>query len=79
MIWGSFNFTENLSMEALYLLEFEQTEPDPAGTYFSTNDFATLGGTYAMLSFGTVPQPVYNPELFYDVCYNPAGPRSATR
>ena len=31
-----------------------------------------------MLSFGTVPQPVDNPELFYDVCYNPAGPRSAT-
>ena len=73
MIWGSFNFTQDLSMEALYMLEFEQTEPDPAGTYFSTNDFATLGGTYAMLSFGTVPQPVNNPELFYDVCYNPAG------
>ncbi|HVF33959.1 MAG TPA: DUF1302 domain-containing protein, partial [Candidatus Saccharimonadia bacterium] len=69
MIFGSYNFNENFSMEALYLFEFEQTEPDPVGTYFATNDFATLGGTYAMLGFGLVPQPVLNPERFYDVCY----------
>lgn len=72
MIWGSFEFNEALSMEALYLFEFEQTEPDPAGTYFSTNDFGTLGGTYVMLGFGTAPQPVNNPELFYPVCYGGA-------
>jgi hypothetical protein len=72
MIFGSFNFNENFSMEALYLFEFEQTEPDPVGTYFATNDFATLGGTYAMLSFGLVPQPVLNPELYYDVCFGGA-------
>jgi Protein of unknown function (DUF1302) len=73
MIYGSFNFTQDFSMEAFYLFEFEQTEPDPAGSYFSTNDFATLGGSYVMLGFGTAPQPVRNPDLFYDVCYNPAG------
>ena len=28
MIWGSFNLTENLSAEALYMFEFEQTEGD---------------------------------------------------
>ncbi len=72
MLTGSFNFTENLSAEALYMFEFEQTEPDPAGTYFSTNDFATLGGSYVMLGFGTAPQPVRNPDLFYDVCYGGA-------
>jgi hypothetical protein len=69
MVFGSINVTENLAFEALYLLEFEQTEPEPAGTYFATNDFATLGGTYAMLNFGTVGQPVLNPDLFWDVCY----------
>ncbi len=69
MIFGSINLTENLAFEAMYLLEFDQTEPEPVGTYFSTNDFATLGGTYAMLNFGTVPQPVMNPDLFWDVCY----------
>jgi hypothetical protein len=73
MLYASFNFTENFSAEAFYQFEFEQTEPDPSGSYFSTNDFATLGASYVMLGFGTAPQPVRNPDLFYDVCYNPAG------
>lgn len=53
----SYSFNENLSMEALYMFEFEQTEPEPAGTYFSTNDFGTLGAEYVMLSFGLVNEP----------------------
>ena len=57
MIQGSLAINENLSVEALYLLEFEQTEPDPAGTYFSTNDFATLGGRFVMLGFGRANEP----------------------
>ncbi|MBX3726520.1 MAG: DUF1302 domain-containing protein [Xanthomonadales bacterium] len=69
MVFASVNVTQNLAFEGMYLLEFEQTEPEPVGTFFSTNDFATLGGTYAMLNFGTVPQPVLNPDLFWDVCY----------
>ncbi len=70
MIYGSWNLDENVSLEALYMFEFEQTEPEPAGTYFSANDFATLGGTYVMLGFGVVPQPVNNPELIYATCFN---------
>lgn len=58
MIHTSFSFNENFSMEALYMMEFEATEPEPAGTYFSTNDFATLGGDYVMLNFGLVPEPI---------------------
>ncbi len=57
MIQGSISINENLSLEALYLLEFEQTEPDPAGTYFSTNDFATLGADFLMLGFGRANEP----------------------
>ncbi len=71
-IWASFSLTQNLSIEGVYLLEMEETEPDPSGTYFSTNDFATIGGTYAMLGFGTVPQPVNDPTLFYNVCQSGA-------
>jgi hypothetical protein len=56
MLWGSYQFNDNLSAEALYLLEYQQTEPEPAGTYFSTNDFATLGGEYVMLGFGLFPE-----------------------
>jgi hypothetical protein len=67
-VYASFSLTENLSLEGVYLMEWEETEPDPSGTYFSTNDFAGLGGTYAMLGFGTVPQPVINPELYFNVC-----------
>ncbi len=68
MLWGSFSFTDNLSMEALYMLEFEEVEVDPSGTYFSSNDFASPGGTYVMLGFGTSPQPVSNPERYAATC-----------
>lgn len=57
MLWTSFSFNENLSLEALYMTEFEATEPEPSGTYFSSNDFAALGGEYVMLNFGLVPEP----------------------
>ncbi|MEJ8569749.1 DUF1302 domain-containing protein [Elongatibacter sediminis] len=68
MIWASFEVTPNFSVEPLYIFEYQQVDPDPAGTYFSTNDLATPGGAYAMLGFGTVPQPVINPDLYHDVC-----------
>jgi len=68
MIWASFSFTDNLSMEALLMTEFEEIEIDPAGTYFSSNDFATPGGSYVMLGFGTSPQPVSDPDLYHSTC-----------
>ena len=68
MIWGSYTFTDNFSAELLYMFDFRRTDPDPVGTYFSTNDFAVIGGRYVMLNFGTVPQPVINPDLYDEVC-----------
>ena len=47
--------TENLSVEAFYQLDWEETEIDAAGTYFSTNDFASPGGGRLFLGFGAVP------------------------
>jgi hypothetical protein len=44
--------TSNLSVEAYYQYDWQRVKPDPAGTYFSTNDFATKGGTHVMLGFG---------------------------
>lgn len=67
MIYGSFDLTENLSVEALYLFEFREIKPDPKGAYFSTNDFATAGARYVMLGFGTVPDPVD-----FDACFTTA-------
>ena len=38
-----------LSVEGFYQLAWEETRVDPAGTYFSTNDYAPPGGTRAFL------------------------------
>lgn len=48
----SFSPTMNTSIEAYYQYEWNKVKPDPAGSYFSTNDFATKGGTHVMLGFG---------------------------
>ncbi len=56
MIWSSLSLTENISVEALYMFEFEQIDPDYRGSYFSTNDFAVPGGQFAMLGFGLFPE-----------------------
>ena len=66
MISFSFDLTDSLSMEALYMFEFEQTDPDPMGTYFSNNDFATPGAEYVSLNFGTVPE-LYDLQNYMNV------------
>ncbi|MBT8056404.1 MAG: DUF1302 domain-containing protein [Gammaproteobacteria bacterium] len=70
MLWGSLELTPSLSLEAVYLLEHREIIPDPDGTYFSTNDIGTPGGSYVMLGFGIPDQPVINPDLFDEVCTN---------
>jgi len=68
MLWGSAELTDALSVEALYMFEYERIIPDPSGTFYSSSDIATPGATYAMLGFGTYPQPVINPDLYGPVC-----------
>ena len=46
MISGSLGVSENLSLEAYYQYDWEQTVIDPVGSYFSTNDFAGDGGVF---------------------------------
>lgn len=50
----SVSLTDKLSLEAVWLLEFRRTEIDPDGTYFSTNDFASPGGSRVYLGFGSL-------------------------
>jgi hypothetical protein len=52
LVWGSFDFTQNLSLEAFYQYDWNETVADPSGTYFSTTDFAGLGGSHVFLGFG---------------------------
>jgi hypothetical protein len=54
MIKASIGVTPNLTIEPFWLLEFRRNELEPAGTYFSTNDFATRGGSTVWLGFGSV-------------------------
>ena len=58
MLWGSVAIDDNNSVEAFYQYDWHDTEPDPSGSYFSSNDFATVGGDRLFLGFGAVPDIV---------------------
>lgn len=51
-VWVSVGLTETVSLEGFYQLRWERTVIDASGSYYSTNDFAGIGGTAANLSFG---------------------------
>lgn len=83
MAWTSLDLSQNLSVEALYMFEWDRVEPEPVGTFFSTNDFGVDGGRYAMLGFGTLPDdPLPLPGCGVDplpiTCFPPGAlPRAA--
>ncbi len=55
MVKASIGVAQNVTVEPFWLLEFRRNELEPAGTYFSTNDFATRGGKTVWLGFGSIP------------------------
>lgn len=55
MVKASIGVTKNVTVEPFWLLEFRRNELEPAGTFFSTNDFATRGGSNVFLGFATLP------------------------
>jgi hypothetical protein len=52
MFWGSVSLSQSLSMEALWLWSFQETQLDPRGSYFSTNDFLSDDGDAAYAGGG---------------------------
>jgi hypothetical protein len=44
--------SQNFSFEAYYQYDWKKVKPDPAGSYFSTNDIIGKGGDTVMLGFG---------------------------
>jgi hypothetical protein len=68
MLLGNIDLTPSLSLEALYMFEHRDVIPDPVGSFFSTDDIGTPGGSYVMLGFGAPDQPVINPDLYSTVC-----------
>lgn len=48
----SIDLMKDVGLEAFYQYEWQQTRIDGSGTFWSTNDFAGVGGTQANLGFG---------------------------
>src|SRR3954468_21410992 len=53
MVNFSLQFSDNFSAQAIYLTDWNATKPEPAGSYFSSNDFAPTGGEKVVLGFGS--------------------------
>jgi hypothetical protein len=53
MVNFSLQFNDNLSAQAIYITDWNATVPEPAGSYFSSNDFAPTGGSKVVLGFGS--------------------------
>lgn len=56
MLSVAVNLTDKVSLETFYQLKWERTQPEAAGTYFSTSDFTSIGGTRANIGFGKFPE-----------------------
>lgn len=54
MVKASIGIAPDVTIEPFWLLEFRRNELEPAGTFFSTNDFASRGGSNVFLGFGTL-------------------------
>lgn len=59
MIYASFAATDALTLEAFWQFSYEQTELDPAGSFYSTDDIVGRGSLPAMLNAS-----IDNPDLF---------------
>ena len=52
MAYASQELTDNLSVELALPTEWKKTKIEPAGSFFSTNDFVSEGGNIAYTGFG---------------------------
>ncbi len=52
---ANLGLTHGLSLEAFWQFEWQKTEIEPDGTFFSTNDFISPGGKRVFLGFGQPP------------------------
>ena len=53
MVNFSLQFNDNWSAQAIYITHWDETVPEPAGSYYSSNDFAPVGGSKVVLGFGS--------------------------
>jgi hypothetical protein len=51
-LWFSTDLAYGVSGEAFYQISHTATQPEAAGTFWATNDFASIGGSAAHIAFG---------------------------
>ena len=71
--------SENTSLEVYYQYDWNQTQIDPVGSYFSTTDLAGGGAEKVLLGFGSAPDTI---PVGARIPGNPVGavvPRGTTR
>ena len=81
MVSLSAGIAKNLSIEGFYQLYWDNTEVEPLGTFFSTTDFFSPGGSRAFLGFGKNPPdgPLDDPVTEVLPPIGPYFPRLADR
>ena len=52
MLKVGFGLTDNVTVEGIGIFDWNRTQPEPVGTYFSSNDFVPRGGEEVFLGFG---------------------------
>jgi len=58
MLWLSQEVTDNLTVEAFHQFQYRKTRLEPAGSYFSTNDFISPGGERVIAGSGRINEGV---------------------
>lgn len=57
MLWASLGITDNINLEAFYQYDWYETRLPAAGSYFSTNDFASENGYQQNIQLGFTSNP----------------------
>lgn len=52
MLQLTYDVTDNLSVELINKFQFRESRPEPNGSYFSTNDFLSPGGSQVLIGAG---------------------------
>ncbi|MEM6933697.1 MAG: DUF1302 family protein, partial [Pseudomonadota bacterium] len=77
MIYANAGITDDLSLEAFWNFEWQQTQPDGCGTFFSTVDVVAEGcNVLSLASFGAQVTPLLDsdPEVFAADFFTARGP-----
>lgn len=56
MLQVTFDVTDNMSVELINKFQFRESRPEPNGSFFSTNDFLSPGGSKVLIGGGNAPE-----------------------